>query len=119
MYFRLVDRSCAALCDEVCATPAKKPGATTLADRAQAELDNLSAEGKAAIDAAMALAAAKDWAGARDGLKKVAAGYKGLPVEKEAAKALADVVKQRTRRERSNRAPGVVVFRPSAPGRLG
>ncbi len=73
---------------------AKKPGATTLADRAQAELDKLSAEGKAAIDAALALAAAKDWAGAREGLKKVAAGYKGLPVEKEAAKALADVVKQ-------------------------
>ena len=72
----------------------KQPGAKVLADRAQAELDKLNASGKAALDKAMEKVAAKEWAAASASLKEVVEQYKGLPVEKDAGKALADATRQ-------------------------
>lgn len=69
----------------------KRPGAKTLAARAQDGLNRLNERGKRSLDLAQEKISASDFTGAKEALKKIIAEYKGLPVVKDAEKAMQDV----------------------------
>ncbi|KAF0245596.1 MAG: hypothetical protein FD180_1464 [Planctomycetota bacterium] len=76
----------------------KAPGAKTMAGRAQDGLNRLNESGKALLEQATEAAAASDFPRAKEGLKKVIAQYKGLPVCKQAEQAMADIVEKEKNR---------------------
>jgi len=69
----------------------KNPAAKTWTDKAQAAIDKLVEGAKAKIEEATAAKDAGEFAKARELLKSVQADFKGLPVAKDAEKAMADV----------------------------
>jgi hypothetical protein len=69
----------------------KAPGAKAVADEAQNGLNRLNEIGRIDYDKASEIVSAKDWARAKELLKGVMSGFKGLPIAKDAEKKYAEV----------------------------